>query len=293
MRCNLSLLAKLPLSVLQSIGAAIGELAFWLAPSYRRRIRENLLQANLCEPSILKEVSKNAGRQSLESIWVWYRPVATVLAKVKVTARAQTLIENAMKSQQAVVFMTPHVGCFEVLPVWLAGTFYKDLQRNITILYRPPKNAWLRSVVGKARQAEGIEAVPTTLSGVKHIIRNMRKGHTFGALPDQVPSGGGEGVWAPFFNKQALTMTLAIRVAKQFNAIRIFAWTTRTEEGWVLDAKEWDDPLTEDMRHNAALMNHQIEDIIRSCPTQYAWSYNRYKNPGVPLPPESENETSK
>ena len=81
--------------------------------------------------------------------------------------------------------MTPHVGCFEVLPVWLAHRFFTETKRNITILYRPPKKEVLRRIVGEARQAPGIEAVPTNLAGVKRVIRNLRLGHTFGALPDQ------------------------------------------------------------------------------------------------------------
>ena len=94
----------------------------------------------------------------------------------------------------------------------------------------------LRAVVGEARQAPGIEAVPTNLAGVKHVIRSLRNGNTFGALPDQVPSNG-EGVWADFFGRPAYTMTLPVRVAKQFNAVRIFAWGVREKNGWRIEAE--------------------------------------------------------
>lgn len=67
---------------------------------------------------------------------------------------------------------------------------YEKTGRRITILYRPPRKEILRAVVGEARQAPGIEAVPTNLAGVKHVIRSLRNGNTFGALPDQVPSNG-------------------------------------------------------------------------------------------------------
>ena len=90
--------------------------------------------------------------------------------------------------------------------------------------------------MGDARQAPGIEAVPTTLIGVKRIIRSLREGNTFGALPDQVPSKG-EGVWASFFGRPAYTMTLPVKVAHQFDAIRIFAWGVRGEDGWKVEAE--------------------------------------------------------
>lgn len=281
----LPLLAKLPLRFLQAFGAAGGEATFWLSPGYRRRTRENLRQAGYESRELFARVGRNAGRQAMESLWVWYRPVEEVLERVKATPQAEKIIGQAMRSGKPIVFMTPHVGCFEVLPVWLAGRFFKETGRNITILYRPPKKKILRDLVGEARQAPGIVAVPTNLSGVKTVIRNLRDGHTFGALPDQVPHQAGEGVWANFFGRKAYTMTLPVRVAKQFDAIRIFAWGVREARGWRLEAQVWSEPLTGDLEHDAAAMNSQIEAIIRRMPEQYAWSYNRYKCPrGVQRP---------
>ena len=185
----------------------------------------------------------------MESIWVWYRPTETVLEHVRVDEKAEKLIGDAMRSGRPIVFMTPHVGCFEVLPVWLAGTLYKETGRRITILYRPPRKKILR-------------AVPTTLIGVKRIIRSLREGNTFGALPDQVPSKG-EGVWASFFGRPAYTMTLPVKVAHQFDAIRIFAWGVREGDSWKVEAEEWTDPLTGDIHEDALAMNRMIEHIIR------------------------------
>ena len=161
MHLLMQLLSKLPLRVLQLLGAVIGECAFWLAPTYRRRTRANLRAAGYDDKHLFASVGRNAGRQAMESIWVWYRPVEEVLRKVRVTPHAAELIGTAMRSNRPIVFMTPHVGCFEVLPVWLAGTFFKETGRNITILYKPPKKTGLRRLVGEARQAPGIEAVPT------------------------------------------------------------------------------------------------------------------------------------
>lgn len=116
------------------------------------------------------------------------------------------------------------------------------------------------------------------------MIRSLRNGNTFGALPDQVPSNG-EGVWADFFGRPAYTMTLPVRVAKQFNAVRIFAWGVREKNGWRIEAEEWSSKLTGDMARDVEDMNRMIEGIIRRMPEQYAWSYNRYKRPlGAPPP---------
>ena len=281
----LRLVSRLPLRILQLIGAVVGECTFWLSPVYRRRTRSNMRAAGYDDSELFARCGRNAGRQAMESIWVWYRPAEEVLEQVHATERAERFIADALETGRPIVFMTPHVGCFEVLPVWFAGTFLSKFGRGITVLYRPPKNKWLRGVVGEARQAPGIYAVPTTLPGVKRAVRNLRAGHTFGVLPDQVPSKG-EGVWVDFFNRPAYTMTLPVKIAYQFDAVRIFAWGVRQRHGWVVDAELWTDPLTGDPVKDAAGMNRKIEEIIRRMPEQYAWSYNRYKVPrGAPMPP--------
>ena len=49
---------------------------------------------------------------------------------------------------------------------------------------------------------------PADLSGVRRLVRALKRGEAIGMLPDQVPSSG-EGVWAPFFGRHAYTMIVA------------------------------------------------------------------------------------
>lgn len=273
-----ALLARLPLGVLQSLGTFFGSMTFLLSRRTREQAEANLRQAGLFDERLYRSVGRNAGRQAMESLWVWYRPAEEVMRQVRVDPECEAIVRRAVESGRPIVFMTPHVGCFEILPVWFAHAFWRASGRNISILYRPPKVEFLRRLVGEARQAPGIVACPTTLAGVKQVIRNLRAGHTFGALPDQVPSHG-EGVWVPFFGKAAYTMTLPVRVAKQFDAVRIFAWGVRDARGWHIRGREWTEPLTGDLEKDAAAMNRQIESIVLEAPSQYAWSYKRYKAP--------------
>jgi KDO2-lipid IV(A) lauroyltransferase len=288
----LKLVSMLPLRFLQVFGALVGEIVFKCSPTLKAHTRSNLEQAGYGNAGLFYRVGRNTGRQSMESIWVWYRPAEEVVKRVEVRPEVLELIGGAMRSKRPVVFMTPHVGCFEVLPVWLAQTFYKETGRKIAILYRPPKKDILRRIVGEARQAPGIEPCPTTLGGVRRIIRALKAGHTFGALPDQVPSKG-EGVWVDFFGRPAYTATLPVKVAKQFGAIKIFAWGVRLNHGWRLEARLWDDPLDGTVEENCRAMNRQMEDIIRSMPEQYEWSYNRYKVPAGAKPPKAKAKAKK
>ena len=49
-------------------------------------------------------------------------------------------------------------------------------------------------------------------------------------------------------------------------------------------------PLQGSAEEKVAQLNHEIERLIRECPGQYLWGYNRYKTPsGAPPAPAANN----
>jgi KDO2-lipid IV(A) lauroyltransferase len=111
-------------------------------------------------------------------------------------------------------------------------------------------------------------------------------------LPDQVPQLG-EGVWAPFFGREAWTMTLPGKLARATNPIVIVAACERLAKGkgWRIHYLRAPDVLPEDPREQAMLFNRMMQTIIARFPEQYLWSYHRYKRPlDVPLPPGESHE---
>lgn len=279
MRLVLWLLSLIPLPVLHPLGAALGRLAWVLSPRFRRLMTENLANAGYDVQKMAPEVSRQLGMQAIESGWIWAKPHAWLMDRVTVTPEAERIVTEALASGRPVLFMTPHIGCYEITPVWLAQRHLASTGRYIAILYRVPKKAILRSIVSTGRETPGVKPAPADLKGVRMLLRAMKTGEIVGVLPDQAPSMG-EGVWADFFGKKAYTMTLPLRLAKQFDAIRIVAWGRRIPgRGWEIGARLWDDPLTGDFEHDARSMNSALEGVIRELPEQYLWSYNRYKCP--------------
>ena len=158
----------------------------------------------------------------------------------------------------------------------------------MAILYRIPKKSILQNVVLHGRETPGIRPAPATLKGVRMLVSSFRGGQVGGVLPDQVPSKG-EGVWVNFFGRPAYTMTLPLRLAHQFDAVKIVARGCRiSSRGWEIDARLWDEPLTGNMKDDAVTMNQHLERVIRLLPEQYLWAYNRYKCPAGVNPPEEQ-----
>ncbi len=271
------LIAALPLRFLHAAGGVIGTLIWLMAPSYRRRMRENLRIAGFDSGKLGAEVRRELGMQAAETAWVWGQSRENLMRHVTTAPGTDETLKRLLATGRPILFMTPHIGCFEVTPPWLEQNYLLKENRTMSILYRMPKKSILQGAVQVWRKSERILPAPADLKGVRMLLKAFRSGQFVGVLPDQVPSKG-EGVWVNFFGKPAYTMTLPLKLARQFDAIRVIAWGKRIDgRGWEVGLREWEGPLSGDLEKDAAEMNRQLERLIREMPEQYLWSYNRYK----------------
>ena len=276
-------LARLPLSWNHAVGGALGWVVYFLSGKYAARLRANLLQSGLWQDEkdyrrILRRNIAESGKAGTELIPVWFRPVARAVQLV-VLAEPIALVEAAERREQGVIYLTPHLGCFEVAFPWLAQ------RRPITVLYRPPKMQALQPLIEAGRGRDRVRLAPASLGGVRLLLKALRRGEAVVILPDQVP-GQGEGVWADFFGRPAYTMTLAGKLAEATGAAVIMFAAVRLADGagYSIHFTEFDETLTGADRARA--VNAAIERIVKLEPSQYLWSYNRYKVPAGVLPPD-------
>ena len=154
----------------------------------------------------------------------------------------------------------------------------------MTVLFRPARQPWLRDLVANARVRPNLGTAPTTLGGVKQLIKAMKAGHAVGLLPDQVPPAG-QGVWAPFFGRDAYTMTLSARLAHTAGAQVVLIWGERLSwgRGYMVRVRPFQLPegehLSTDLAEAAGQINRAMESLVKERPEQYLWSYDRYKVP--------------
>lgn len=230
------LASRLPLGLLHALGAALGWLTWLASPTYRRRMRENAALAGY-EWGQVRAAVAHAGRMVMEMPRLWFGAPVPVQ-----WPEDMALVDEAYARGRGVLFMTPHLGCFEII-AQLAGERYGVAHGPITVLYRPARQAVLREVLRLAREREGLRTAPTTLAGVRQMIKALRSGQAVGLLPDQVPPEG-QGVWAPMFGKPAYTMTLAARLVQQTGATPLLAWGERLPRGggFRLHVSAWPSP---------------------------------------------------
>jgi KDO2-lipid IV(A) lauroyltransferase len=277
------LLSHVPLRALHAAGAILGWCVFLASSTYRRRLIDHAAQAGYRFAQVRPAVA-HIGRMVAELPCLWLG-AAPAVAWDNVAC-----IDAAYAQGQGVVLLTPHLGCFEIVAQALALRYHAQ-HGPLTVLFRPARKAWIAPLVAASRQRPGLAAVPTTLAGVRHMIRALRQGQAVGLLPDQVPPEG-LGLWAPFFGRPAYTMTLAARLAQQTGAQVRLVWGERLPagRGYLLHARELQAPLPTTLPEAVEQLNGELERLIRECPQQYLWSYGRYKPPREqsPEPPPTE-----
>ncbi len=273
-------LSRRSLWFVHTLGVLMGWAAYLLSPSYRNRFRHQAQQAGI-DRADRRAAIGHAGRMVAELPWLWLRPPGAALA-AHVDWDGEALLRAAHAQGRGVVFMTPHLGCFEVTAQAYAQMMAPALA-PITVLYRPARQPWLRELIEGVRRRPGLATAPASLAGVRQMMRALRRGETVGLLPDQVPPEG-LGVWAPFFDRPAYTMTLAARLVQQTGAVPLLAWGERRPRGagYTVHVSAFDEALPADPRaqaESAAAANRAMERLIRQCPAQYLWGYHRYKQP--------------
>lgn len=271
----LRLIGKLPLPVLHALGTVLGWMIYGISPTYRRTLRANLQQAGYADARIRREAIAAAGKMLAELPALWFRPHAQVAALVREVLGADELFA-ARAAGKPLLLLTPHMGCFEVT------SQYAAVHMPITVLYRPPKLGWLEPLMLEGRSRPNVRLVPADVTGVREVFKALQRAEAVGFLPDQVP-GKGEGEWAEFFGRPAYTMTLAAKLAQREGVACFLAFGRRLPagRGYAIVLR----PLAPALpgERPTRRLNRALEALVRECPGQYLWSYNRYKVPkGTP-----------
>ncbi|NBS80796.1 MAG: lysophospholipid acyltransferase family protein [Betaproteobacteria bacterium] len=264
-----------PLQMLWALGALIGRLAWVVSKSYRQKSLKHLSIAGYDVTGFMPDrVRAHTGRLVAELPALWFWPDERLFAHCE--SPSQTVLTQAIASarreQRGLLVMTPHLGSFEVIPRYIAQHL------PMTVLFKPAKSQALDRLLREARNRGVVRSVPADLSGVRALLRCLKRGEAVGMLPDQVP-GNGDGILAPFFGQQAWTMTLPQGLIERVKPIVLFAIAERRLAIKPLDRGSWYIHFEiYNGESSPAAINAAMERLIRRFPEQYLWSYNRYKD---------------
>lgn len=266
------MISHLPLQLLHMLGIAVGWGVYLLDIKFSRRIRANIKTTGLAHNAsslnrLIRQNVAETGKGMLETLAIWMKSERAVLRWIK-RCDGWAHVEKALADQKGIVFLTPHLGCYEITARYYAAF------HPITVLYRPPRKSWLTTLVEAGRAHSKTKLAPTNLSGVRSLLKALKTNEAVGILPDQVPDLG-DGVWATYFNAPAYTMNLVDKLVTSTGATVLVAYGERLSwgRGFVIHVS----PLTAGT--SAQEINDAIEKLVQQSPTQYLWSYQRFKQP--------------
>jgi len=249
---------------------------YGISPTYRRHLKENLAAAGYRDARVRRAAIAHAGRLLVETPAMWLRSLDEVARLVK-QVDGMAAVDAARAQGKALLFLTPHMGCFEI------AAQYAARQLPITVLYRPPKAAWLDPLMREGRGRGSVRLVPADFRGVRELFAALKRREAGAFLPDQVP-GAGEGEWDSFFGRLAYTATLAPKLARRNDIACFLAYAKRLPRaaGYSIVLRPLPPPLPGEA--GVRSLNRALEELIRECPEQYLWGYNRYKTPAGAKP---------
>ncbi|GAB2488920.1 LpxL/LpxP family acyltransferase [Arenimonas alkanexedens] len=266
---------RLPLSLQQRLGAALGRFSHWRDTRESRVARRNL---ELVRPELDADAREQAvagilgatGRNALETLRIWTRPRADNLALVA-SVHGEPQLAAAMAAGRGLILAAPHYGNLELVIEFMAA------RGPFALVYRVPDSRVGDGFLRLARGGENITLVPAEGNAMRPLWKALKAGGVVGITPDQQPKLGA-GEFAPFFGRAALTLSLIPRLAERSGAAVVFAYAERRPDGrFDLHFEPAAESLgSADIAAATEAMNAGVEAIARRDFRQYQWTYKRF-----------------
>ncbi len=273
----LRLAGKIPLAVSQRLGVALGSLMLLANTREVKIARRNL---ELCFPelgvdervALLKQSFLHSGMQAFEIAYLWHAPAKGSLDLVESVVGEEHLRE-ILSNKNGLLLILPHLGNWEVVNAFI-------LQRMKGIaMYTPARLPEVDKIMRHGREKTGLELAEANKKGVVKLLKTLNAGGNLFILPDQEPDRSG-GAFAPFFGRQALTMTLISKMLSKSQASPLLAYAQRLGpgKGFRIVFRTLPEGIRdEDLECSLTALNQGVEDLVRESPEQYMWGYKRFR----------------
>lgn len=271
----------LPLRVASWLGERVGLLVFTLVGSQRKKALASLAIAypektEAERKALARESFRHLGRSVLEMVCIEQFD-ARRHELVEWVPEARAAMDAALARGKGVVFVTGHVGNWELLARYVALENYpaavigKELSdpRSTRLVERFRASGKLR-VIWRGSQG-----------AAKEMLRALKGNSILGILIDQDTKV--QSVWVPFFGRAAKTPRAAADLALRTGAVPMLGFCTRVGPlRYRITMQEVPLPALEGEAAVTALtaeLTRGIELQIRAHPEQWVWIHQRWKSP--------------
>ncbi len=282
-RCALAILSFLPRPVARRLAASGSRAVFGSLPRLHRIGLRNL---ELAFPDLSLEERQKILTQSLDNfgrIAADFAPFAGItkdelsrLVHFDFPPEAEARYREAKAAGRGVIFVTPHLGNWEVLALAASA-----LLEPITYLARPLDNPLLDRYTSRLRRRFGNRPIDKRASMIEG-LSILDGGGNIGILAD-VNTLQRDGVFVPFFGHLACTTRAVAMFALRTNALIVpicAVWEGqryRVIVGQLSEAVRSAGYAKKNIIDTTALYTAEVEKFIRAYPGQWIWVHRRWK----------------
>ena len=190
----------------------------------------------------------------------------------KIQVDGQDILDEIIKSNKQVIFISGHFCNFELMAMYLEKTGI-----NLATIYRPLNNLFLNGFMERIRTKYICKyQIKKGIGGLKKLINLKKKNFSTALMIDQRVS---EGILSNFFNQEALTTTIPAQLVKKFNIPIVPVYIERI--GSLNFKITVNKPIN--FQNDCSIknitddLNKILERMILNKPEQWIWSHNRWK----------------
>jgi len=270
----LRIIALLPYTLQLLCGNLIG-LFILILPIPQKKIIQ--INVRLCFPKLSEQkqniiIRKNyfsMGMSIIEIAMSWW----SSNNKMKKLAHIEGLenLSAALENGNGVILLSPHFTTLEI-----GGKLLRQFT-TFNVMYRHQKNELFNEIMTRARERNYETAIHR--NDARKLLKVLKNNNAVWYAPDQ-HFFGEQKVFVPFFNIPAATNPATSRIVKISHAkvVPFFQERLPGLKGYRLSIQ----PALENFpRENSsidtALINTELEKLIKKCPNQYLWAHKRFK----------------
>ena len=233
-----------------------------------RRALPHISQENLNE--IVKLMWNNYGRVFAEYIFI--KDFRNGKYSSNIEIEGQDILEKIKQTEQQVIFVSGHLGNFELMAMHLEKTGIK-----LSAIYRPLNNIFLNPLMEKIRKKYICKhQIKKGIGGMKKLMSLKKENFSTALMIDQRVS---EGIFSNFFDQRALTTTIPAQLIKKFKipVVPIHIQRNNGPNFKITIQKPIIFSEENSIQNITDKLNYVLENLIKIKPEQWIWSHNRWK----------------